>query len=185
MRAIRQSATIARARVLHRLARSHGFALPVAIFVLVLMSIVAVAALWASDNERRSDRAMRSGSASFDAAEAGLEQQWGTWSDSVAKTLRPGESVGFGAKTLENGSSYHVVMHRVDNGGTPIFEMVSEGRGAPRYGGESLLNYFVERTVIPNTIVAAAIRGEGTTELQSPFKISGFDSVPPQWGATS
>ncbi|GAC1647894.1 MAG: hypothetical protein NVS4B6_22610 [Mycobacterium sp.] len=149
------------------------------------MSIVAVAALWTADNERRASRAVRSGGASFYAAEAGLEQQWAGWSNTVAKSLNPGDSVDLGVKPLSNGASYRAVIHRVDNGGTPLYELVSEGRGAGVYQGQSLLNLFVETTVKSNLIVQSAITGTGATNFQAPFSVSGFDSIPPSWGPTT
>jgi hypothetical protein len=150
------------------------------------MGAVAAAALWSADNERRSSRALRGGSTSFYAAEAGLEQQWAGWSDSATKNLKPADSVDLGWKTLGAGAIYHVVIHRVDNGGTPLYQMVSEGRGGGRYAGQTMLNLFVEKNPpAANSFVTAAIKGEGETNLQSPFRVSGFDSTPPSWGTSN
>ena len=100
-------ATLMRERA--RLADAEGFVIPMAIFAIVIMSVVAVTALFTGTLEQRSSRAVRESVFALYAAEAGLNEVWAEWDDSLVQNLNPGDSVDLGWTTLDNGASYRAM----------------------------------------------------------------------------
>jgi len=169
----------------------------VAIFALLIMSTVAVAALMTSDDEARSSRATRAANASFYAAEAGLQAFWANDIDSAfvdslnrgLVVVAPGGRRDFGWRTLSNGGKYHVELRRYDNGGQKIYALVAEGRGARGLAGEQQLSFLV--TPVNGTgpyklgkccDAAATVRGKAKLDV-SGSTISGMDTPPTVWPA--
>ena len=121
-----------------RRANRDGFVLPVVIFTMAILALLAVTALTTANDEYRSSRAMRESGAAMYAAEAGAHMIFGTVVDTssntvldtLAGTLAPGDSVDLGWSTLPSGASYRGVFHRYDNGGQAIYVLSVEGRGA-------------------------------------------------------
>ncbi|MGH7674493.1 MAG: pilus assembly PilX family protein [Gemmatimonadales bacterium] len=174
--------------------REGGFAMLVAIFALLIMSTVAVAALIGSDDERRSSRAVRAANVSFYGAEAGLHKVWAdsAFMDSLNTgkfTVAPGGSRGLGWRTMPNGVQYNVTLRRYDNGGQAIYGLVAEGRGAKGLAGQQLVTFLM--TSIPGAggyrlgaccQAAATIRGDVYLEGYTPnTKLQGNDGNPPIW----
>jgi len=186
-----------------RTTRAHGsdergFAMLVAIFALLIMSTVAVAALMTSDDEARSARATRAANASFYAAEAGLQEFWANDMDSafvdslvrdrMPAVLLPGATRDFGTRTLSNGGKYHVRLRRLDNGGQRIYQLVAEGRGARGLAGEQQVSFLVTPvqgnglfTLGKCCSAAATIRGD--FKLANSSILTGMDTPPPTWPA--
>jgi len=166
-----------------RLAGDRGFAMLIAIFALLIMSTVAVAALITSDDERRSSRATRAANASFYSAEAGLQKLWGdsAFMDSLSRglgrlNLAPGGTLDLGWKTLSNGVKYQVVLRRYDNGGQALYGLVADGRGAGATSGQQQLTFLLTPvsgggmyTLGKCCSAAATVRGD--------FKIAGSGSI--------
>ncbi len=174
-----------------------GFAMLVAIFALLIMSSVAVAALMTSDDEARSSRATRAANASFYSAEAGLQEFWANDIDSAfvdslnrgLVVVAPGGRRDFGWRTLSNGGKYHVELRRYDNGGQRIYALVAEGRGARGLAGEQQVSFLVTPVngAGPYKLgrcCDAAATSRGITKLKETGSvISGFDTIPPPWPA--
>ncbi len=174
-----------------------GFAMLIAIFALLIMSTVAVAALMSSGDEARSARATRAANASFYAAEAGLQAFWANDIDSAfvdslnrgLVVVAPGGRRDFGWRTLSNGGQYHVELRRYDNGGQKIYALVAEGRGARGLAGEQQLSFLV--TPVNGTgpyklgkCCDAAATAYGKTKRDvSGSTISGMDTPPTAWPA--
>ncbi len=107
--------------------RNHrGFAMPVTLLALVVMSVLAVALLYTSVDEQRASRAVRLSVEAFYAAEAGANAVQAVWNDttqtldSLSGELTPGDSIliGGGAwQSLGNGARYRATVTRVDSGG--------------------------------------------------------------------
>ncbi len=173
-----------------------GFAMLVAIFALLIMSTVAVAALMTSDDEARSSRATRAANASFYAAEAGLQKLWADSAkmDSLVGrkgrfALAAGGSLDLGTTTLSNGVKYHVALRRYDNGGQEMYGLVAEGTGAGGLRGQQQISFLM--TGAPGSgpyrlgrCCDAAATSRGITKLRETGSIiSGYDTVPPPWPA--
>ncbi len=121
-----------------------GFVLPVVIFGLLIMGVVVVAAFHTAGDEQRSSRAVRESSAAFYAAEAGLNDIWGQWDDSLVSDLAPGQQKALGPFMLGGGSSFTITIRRTDNDPTDTqrsFHVAAEGN-APG-GAASVLSYSI------------------------------------------
>ncbi len=179
--------------------RDNGFAMLVAIFALLIMSTVAVAALMTSDDEARSSRAVRSANASFYSTEAGLQEFWGNEIDSAfvdslykgkaPAALSPGGTRDFGWRTLSNGGKYHVTLRRLDNGGQQLYQLTAEGRGARGLAGEQQVSFLLTPvqgsgmfTLGKCCNAAGTIRGDFKVTNNS--VVSGMDTRPPSWPAS-
>ncbi|MGI8401792.1 MAG: pilus assembly PilX family protein [Gemmatimonadaceae bacterium] len=112
-----------------------GFALPSVVFAVAIMSIIVVAALSASSDERRASRAVRESTLAGYAAEAGLRQTFGAWPSVPVKALNPGDSLNLGWQNLNNTSQYRAVIHRLDKGGLQEYNVVVQGRRTGLNGG--------------------------------------------------
>ena len=104
-----------------------GFVLPIVVFALAIMSIVAAAVLSTSNDERRTSRASRESTLAMYAAEAGLRRTYGSW-PAAATNLTPGDSLDLGWQTLPNKAAYRAVIHRVDPGGLQEYAVIVQGR---------------------------------------------------------
>ncbi|MEX2109412.1 MAG: pilus assembly PilX N-terminal domain-containing protein [Gemmatimonadaceae bacterium] len=113
--------------------------MPTVIFGLAVMSIIAVAALSTSSDERRASRAVRESTMALYAAEAGLRQTYGAWPKAPVKALNPGDSLDLGWQTLSTNSSYRTVIHRMDKGGIQEYNVVVQGRRTGLNGGVSTI----------------------------------------------
>ena len=172
-----------------------GFAMLIAIFALLIMSTVAVAALVSADDERRSARAVQAASASFYAAEAGLQAVWATKLDSAfvdslekGKIIAPGGSLDLGWKTLSNGARYNVRLQRYDNGGQKVYGLVAEGRGASRVSGQQvvtfrLTTFFANSDLKLGKCCEAAATVRGVENIAGTTTVTGMDAAPSSWTA--
>lgn len=166
-----------------------GFVLPVVVFGLVVMSILAVAAVVMSGDEHRAARAMRESSAAFYAAEAGIQEIWGFWDDTLVSGLSPGGSVDLGLKDIGYGSSYRAIIYRVDDASTqPMYAMTVEGRGGGLQGGQRMLSLTVTADTVTDGAVGlppwarmGGITGRGRLDVRSGSVIDGNDALPPTW----
>lgn len=174
-----------------RLGGRDGFVIPATIFALLMMSTLAVAAILTSGDARRSSRAIRESNAALYAAEAGLNEVWATWDDTLIAGLIPGDSLDFGWRNLgAGGGSYRVVLHRMDNGGQKIFALVSEGRGAGPLGGQRMISLSLsastakiccDGSVVGGGTVPAGISEARLDSANLGAAASGRDTVPTGW----
>ncbi len=188
-----------------RLAGREGFVMPAVIFVLAIMSILAVAALRTASDELRASRALREWGAALLAAEAGLNEVWPTCDETLLGSLDPGDSLDLGWRTMPNGAQYRSVIHRIDDaagaewevaapGGQLIYLLVVEGRGAGSWGGQRTLRLVVTPTSIfaPTAIAVGgnlAITGSptiqgtcGATHVNGSLNVSGSVTTVPSEG---
>jgi hypothetical protein len=117
-----------------------GFVLPTVVFAVAIMSIIVVASLATSSDERRASRAVRESTLAEYVADAGLRQTYGVWPVAAVKALNPGDSLDLGWQTLPNSGNagkYRTVIHRVDGGGIQEYDVVVQGRRTGLNGGVS------------------------------------------------
>ena len=158
-----------------------GFALPTVILMMVLVSALGLASLLTTRDEWTADRALRESAKAFYAAEAGANAVFGTWDRAAYDTLLavPGDSVDLGWQTLENGSSYRAVVHRVDDGSfTKKFRATVTGRGVGALSGQRIIN--ISLMTGDPICCSAAVRGKADFEIDK-STVSGFDSIPAAW----
>ena len=175
-----------------KLAERSGFVLPMAIFALVILSVMAVAALVTGDDEQRSAQAVRESAAAFYAAEAGLNAVWANWPDTLVSALEPGDSLDLGWQLHLDGSSYRPVILRLDNGsGQKLYDLTVEGRGAGPRGGQRVLSFSITaesspggggRSTLPPWGGTGAVTGRGGWAASGNMAgIDGHDHIPPSW----
>lgn len=175
-----------------RSAGEEGFVLPVVIFAVVLLIAIAVATLSTSTDERMAGRALRESARAFYAAEAGLNAAISGWDQAAYDTLLavPGDSLALGWQTLDNGSSYGAVVHRVDGGsGTRLYIVTVTGRGPGALHGQRILrtlmrvNSFTINVSVPGAVTMVDGPGGPLSDAAgftgNNFVIQGQDSPMP------
>ncbi len=173
-----------------------GFVLPVVLFTMAILGLLAVAALSTATDEQRSSRALRESGIALYVAEAGahairgtqIDTSGTTLLDSLAATLAPGDSVDLGWKSLPSGAIYRPVLHRIDNGGQSLYRLTVLGRGEGLWGGRRLISLtltsppsFVE---LDGAFVFggnASVGKGGGFNGGPPVTVDGNDNVPPGW----
>jgi hypothetical protein len=116
-----------------------GFVLPTVVFAVAIMSIIVVASMTSSQDERRASRAVRENTLAVYTAEAGLRQTYGNWPVNPVKALNPGDSLDLGWQNLPNNEKYRAVIHRVDAGGLQEYNVIVQGRRTGLNGGISTI----------------------------------------------
>ena len=149
-----------------------GFALPTVIFAITIMSVIAVAALNTSSDERRASRATRESTLAMYAGEAGLRQTYGAWPSAAVNALKPGDSLDLGWQTLPNKAAYRAVIHRVDKGGLQEYNVVVQGRRTDPTAG--IITIVGAAGGVP--IFKYAVRAEGILYLTNGGVFDAFDS---------
>jgi hypothetical protein len=149
-----------------------GFVLPTVIFAITIMSIIAVAALNTSSDERRASRASRESTLAMYAGEAGLRQTYGAWPTAAVNALKPGDSLDLGWQSLPNKAAYRAVIHRVDKGGLQEYNVVVQGRRTDPTAG--IITIVGGAGGVP--IFKYAVRAEGILYLTNGGVFDAFDS---------
>ncbi|UCC81942.1 MAG: pilus assembly PilX N-terminal domain-containing protein [Gemmatimonadota bacterium] len=165
-----------------------GFVMPAAIFALVLMSAIAIVTLITSSDEFSSSTALRESSEAFYAAEAGLNQVWADWPDSLVSSLSPGDSIDMGWRTIDHGASYRAMIYRYDNddGNPELYGLVVEGRGRGPRGAQRLLSLSLTRGLGGvgyklGNCCDAAVTMRGSAMLKDKITVDGHDGHPDGW----
>lgn len=148
-----------------------GFVMPTVLFAIAIMSIVVVAALSTSQDERRASRAVRESTLAMYTAEAGLRQTYGNWPVASVKALNPGDSLDLGWQSLPNNEQYRTVIHRVDGGGLQEYDVIVQGRRTGPNGGMSTVIGVVGG--VP--LFSRAVYGESYVWIQN-AKLDSYDS---------
>ena len=148
-----------------------GFVLPTVIVALTVMSLIAVAAIATSTDERRASRATRESTLAMYAAEAGLRKTYGAW-PAAAKLLTPGDSLDLGWQTLPNRAAFRTVIHRVDKGGLQEYSVVVQGRRTDPTAG--IITIVAAAGGVP--IFKYAVRTDSVLYLNNGGMFDSFDS---------
>ena len=178
-----------------RTAGHDGFALPITLLALVVMSVVAVALLYTSVDEQRASRAVRLSVEAFYAAETGANAVQAAWNDttqsldSLAGALAPGDSlqIGGGAwQSLGNGARYRATLTRVDSGGASqrLYMLSVDGRNGS--GRAPLRVMYTPAPGGPLTLgecCDAAVIMRGEARIRQGTGVSGIDTDPTVWDA--
>lgn len=155
----------------HFTSKRDGFILPTVLFSVAIMSIVVVASLSTSSDERRASRAVRESTLAEYVAEAGLRQTYGDWPSTEVKALTPGDSLDLGWQELPNRGMFRAVIHRVDKGGLQVYNVVVQGRRTGPNGGVSTILGVVGGVPLFNR----AVYGESYVWIQNAI-LDSFDS---------
>ncbi|MGZ3332449.1 MAG: pilus assembly PilX family protein [Gemmatimonadaceae bacterium] len=149
-----------------------GFVLPTVILAITVMSLIAVVSLSTASDERSASRATRESTLAMYAAESGLRQTYGAWPTASVNSMKPGDSLDLGWKTLPNKASYRSVIHRVDKGGLQEYSVVVQGRRTDPTAG--IITIIGAAGGVP--IFKYAVRTEGLLKLNNGGVFDSFDS---------
>ncbi len=166
-----------------------GFVLPVVIFTIVIMGVMAVAALRTSADGHLASQAMRASGGAFYSAEAGLYRVLGELADptntldSSVQALAAGDSLVLPLSTLTNGASYLPRIVRLSSGIQPMYLLAVTGRGPGAVRGERLLRMVFTSSVDVSAFAPAAAHLDGEIELvdDPSSTVNGNDTPPPGW----
>ncbi len=135
-----------------------GFALIATLFLLVMLTILGVAALNTATDQMMAGRSARESAKTFYAADAGLNAIFASWASARSDTLvaEAGDSVTIGPVSLENRASYIAVLQRIDDGtaSPQIFSVRVTGRSPGGIFGQRRL-----RAVVTVVTVASGATG--------------------------
>ncbi|UCC81758.1 MAG: hypothetical protein JSW46_12185 [Gemmatimonadota bacterium] len=176
-------------RLIDRARRGDGFAIPAAIFVIVVLTLVALAGLYVAQSNATANTGIRLSLRALYAADAGATEVIGTWDRGAFLQLNPGDSAVTEWRTLPGGSKYRTSVLRVDDdvsGSETLFRLRTVGRPARGTAQRVLVNMVrVRRADV--LCCDAAIKLQGSLWLQgvgAGVKVSGIDTPPVAWGAT-
>jgi hypothetical protein len=148
-----------------------GFVLPIVVFALAIMTVVAATVLSTSNDERRTSRATRESTLAMYAAEAGLRRTYGSWPAGAAN-LTPGDSLDLGWQQLPNKAAYRAVIHRVDPGGLQEYAVIVQGRRTDPTAG--IMTIVGNAGGVP--VFRNAVSADSTVYLDNGGLFDGYDS---------
>lgn len=173
----------------------NGFVLPLALVVMVVLSVVAVTALHVTTSDLIANRSMRIASRALYAAEAGADETVARWNAGSYSVLLPGDSVTTGWNRLPDGGWYQSSVLRVDDGSAPapMFRIRTQGRPSRTAAARREVIVMVQAASGRACCRAAvAIRGRLRVRAPSrpsgwkgpwtpPSQVDGRDHVPTAW----
>lgn len=172
--------------------RDGGFAIPVAVLVIVVVSMLALGGLYVTLSNLAADAGIRRSWKALYAADAGATYVIANWDRTAYGALRPGDSVDTGWRPLPDGSSYRTILLRVDDGSagsSAMYRLKTIGRPAQGATAQRVLLRMARATLPAAICCRGAVRVQGRLQLQAPGgagatpKADGFDSPPGAWGA--
>ncbi|GMV06483.1 MAG: hypothetical protein AMXMBFR53_27590 [Gemmatimonadota bacterium] len=179
-----------------RSGREGGFVLPVALLVLVLLSLISAAGLHSARSQFRSAEAAHQAAVALAAADAGVALTLVRWAAAVPTLPPPGDSLTLPWESLPDGSLYRSVLVRAPVGvGDPASPMVllrTTGRVAPPGTARRTVATWVTPGAgnAPTLCCDAAfkvqerIRVDGRDRNDPVPEIDGADRTPPGWPLT-
>ncbi len=171
--------------------------MPVVLFTMVVMTILAVAAIDGSLDQQRSSAAVRRSGEAFYAAETGLNVVHAEWADtssnldSLAGALASGGSLDLGWDTLPSGAVYHAELMRIDDGTQDLFLLTVEASDGSGMAGEREVSLLLTAVAGDGAgymlgeccDAAAVLKGDHRQSARDGgfIRHSGFDEHPPGW----
>ena len=166
-----------------------GFAFPVVLFVLVVLSVGALFFVNGSRDERLAQTAMKDFTRTFYATDAGVNDVIARWKGTKWDTLlvNAGDSVDLGWTDLENGSRYHALARRTDSDPVRRFYSIRVTGTGPK-GREGRSVRYLDMVKVPwdLNIESAVKGGSGSERFEADHNaiVSGLDVDPAGWGST-
>lgn len=167
--------------------------MPMVLFTMVIMSVMAIAALNGAADQQRASMATRKSGEAFYVAETGLSAVMSEWNDttstldSTARALSSGGILDLGWDTLPTGATYHGEVLRLDDGsGQAIFLLTVVGQDAQGYGERevSLLLTGGSGSLILGGCCQSAAMVRGEVAVKAHTQITGTDTDPPLWSSS-
>ncbi len=173
-----------------RLKDSGGFALPMAVFVLIILAVIAAGGSHSAAQEIQIGRGMRSFTYSFYAAETGIQEVVSTWEPYIYNALQAGDSLIVGPVTLEGGGSYTTTVVRVGavaDSTKRYFYIESTGRPPGPRSGERSQAVIGRVRLFTDLCCEATVKNSNQIQFEEgTAQISGLNNDPPgSWPAAA
>lgn len=166
-----------------------GFALPLALVLMLAGTVLAMSALHVAGSDYEANRAVRLSHGALRAAEAGGYRTVLHWDATGAGGLAPGDSVDTGWQTLPGGATYRTAILRVDGGAASArFRLRTVGRPDGGSGAQRVVYTMVEGGGGGGAVaVGGAVMARGRLQVRGggPWggQVDGADRRPPGWDA--
>lgn len=167
--------------------------LPVALLVLVILSMITVTGMVTSRSDHRAAQATRQAAVALAAADAGASRTVALWAQEVPTLPAPGDSVVVDWQELPDGSRYRSVVQRAPVGaGEPAPKrvlMVTTGLVRPPGTARRTIATIVEVAgggslcCTSGLQVQTAVRVIGDRRVVPNSGVDGTDRIPPGWSA--
>jgi len=158
----------------------NGFALPAAVFALVVVGVLVTGGFYLARQEGRIGLASTRGTAAFYLAEQGAMEVLSDWSAGTFASLAQWGSAAASGSTPDG--TWSVDVTRMTD---RLYYLLSTGTVS---AGEAVLGeatrsvgYVVRRNSVDFS-VRAALTNRGTTDIRGTAEVHGEDSYPPGWG---
>ncbi len=168
--------------------RVSGFAIPAAVFVIVIVSLLALGGLYVAQSNAAASNGTRLSLKAFYAANAGAEQVLATWKRRAYLTMAPGDSLDTNWQSLRGGAEYRTSVLRVDDGTDvdyAVYRLRTVGRPGPGRTAQRVLMTMVDAKRATAACCESAMKLQGQLRIQGTggtVKVSGLDVPPPGWG---
>jgi hypothetical protein len=164
-----------------------GFAIPVAIFVMLVLSLLALSGMYITQSNAAGNLGIRRSHTAFNAANAGAVHVLGTWDRWTYGVMKPGDSHDTGWEWLPDGSSYRADVRRVDDGSDPnelLYRLRTIGRPGSGLTAQRVIVTMASAKKAAALCCEAAMKTRGPLQIQGTglrVKVSGFDTDPTAW----
>lgn len=158
-----------------------GFALPVAVFALVLVGVLVTGGFYMARQETRIGVASANAQEAFYMAERGLYDVLGNWDPADFANVTAWSSVTH-ADTLSNGHWSVSITPMTQR----LFYLDAQGtstEGGALWAGATRRVGMVVRVIIPTMDPPAALTTQGALKIGGSSMVQGNDSIPAGWGA--
>jgi len=169
------------------LPKNHGFAIPAAIFVIIVVSLLALSGLYVAQNNADASTGIRRSWKAFNAANAGAAHTLATWDRWRAGGLAPGESYQTGWRRLPDGSEYTGTIRRVDDATDPVqmlFAVQTIGRPGRGVTAQRSLVTMTRAVRAQGLCCDGAMKARGPLDIRGTgagVKVNGVDVTPLAW----
>ncbi len=163
----------------------NGFILPLALVIMVTVSMVAVTALQVSVTDFQANRGSRLAVRALYAADAGSQRTIARWESGPYGALEPGDSVVSGWASLPDRSQYRTVVRRLDDGTAedPMFSLLTEGRPSRESLARRRIITVLQGGGGSTPCCRAAIAVNGRLRVDRDGMLDGRDHTPAGWGS--
>lgn len=172
-----------------------GFVLPVALVVMVLLSMIAAAGIYSSRNDLRAAFAAKEAAVALAAADAGASRTIALWSLEVPALPTPGDSVIVDWQMLPDGSSYRSTVFRTpigpDETATSTVILYTTGQVPPPGNARRTVATFVNAAIGFGPLCCeAGVKVSSRAQLSGSDRgdpipeVDGTDRSPPGWSAS-
>ncbi len=169
---------------------TRGFAVPAAIFVIIVVSLLALGGLYVAQNDAKANTGIRRSWKAFNAANAGATRTVAVWDRPTYGALNPGDSVIGNWQTLPDGSQYRTTVLRADDGqaGSPtLYRLRTVGRPGPGVTAQRSIVTLVGTISTSGVCCDGAVKAQGRLSVQgtgNKAKADGRDIPPASWSGT-